>query len=194
VIATFLRVALFGLGFLFVMVNVHELGHTVIARLLGDGSAHYVLYQDQGTSSCMGCNLYDSSRLGDVANILVNFGGVIFTQLLGWSAILLLTSGRRAILSRWMLLTAIVITWLGDVVLQLVQGLQTSVPQSLPRGPDRTYTDYLAVVWFMRNQTGADASDLKVGLLIGTIAYSALLLLATWWALKRGRSKSGITQ
>ena len=191
-IAAFLRVLLFGLAFLFLMVNVHEIGHTVFARLLGDDSAHYVLYQQQGSSTCMGCNLYDSSRLGNVGNVLVNLGGVIFTQLLGWTAVLLLAIGRPAI-PRWMLLTAIVITWSGDVILQLVQGLLTTVPQELPRGPERTYTDYLAVVWFLRNQTGADASDLKVGLLIGTIAYSALLFLATRWALKRGRSRSGVT-
>ena len=47
--ATFQRV-LFGLVFLFVMVNVHEVGHTTVARLLGDDSAHYVLYQVQGQS------------------------------------------------------------------------------------------------------------------------------------------------
>ncbi len=119
-IGKFLRVLLFGLAFLIVMVNVHEVGHTVFARLLGDDSAHYVLYEAQGRSTCLGCNLYDSSRLGDVANVLVNFGGVVFTQLLSWIAI-------------------------------------------------------VAV------------SDLKAALVLATIGYSALLLLATRWALKRGR-------
>jgi len=182
-------VGLFGLAFLFVMVNFHEVGHTVFARLLGDDSAHYVLYETQGNRACMGCNFYDSSRLGDGANVLVNFGGVIFTQLLCWTAILLLASGERAMFKRWMLLTAIVITWLGDLILQLVQGLQASVPQVLPRGPEMTYTDYQAVVWFVRDQTGVAASDLKAALLVATIGYSALLLLATRWALKRRRAR-----
>jgi hypothetical protein len=188
VVVRFLRVVLFGLVFLFVMVNVHEVGHTIFARLLGDDSAHYVLYQAQGSTTCMGCNLYDSSRLGDVANILVNFGGVIFTQLLCWIAILLLAGGEGAVLRRWMLRTAIVITWSGDVVLQLVQGLTADVPQVLPRGPESTYTDYQAVVWFIRDLTGAAASDLKEGLLLATVAYSGLLLVATRWALMRGQS------
>jgi hypothetical protein len=192
VIATFLRVVLFGLLFLFVMINVHEIGHTMLARLLGDSSAHYVLFQDQERSGCMGCNLYDSSQLGDVANVVVNFGGVIFTQLLCWTAILLLARGGPAPLRRWLLLTAIVITWSGDVVLQLVQGLAADIPQLLPRGPESTYTDYQAVVWFMRDETGAPASELKEGLLLATIAYSALLLLATWWALKRGQSRARV--
>jgi len=62
----------------------------------------------------------------------------------------------------------------------------------LPRGPESTYTDYLAIVWFMRDRTGATVSDLKEGLLLGTIAYSALLLIATWWAIKRTQSRAGV--
>ena len=187
--SAFLRVVLFGLAFLFVMVNAHEIGHTVFARLLGDDSAHYALYQAQGRSACMGCNLYDSSRLGDVANVLVNFGGVIFTQLICWIAILLLAGGERAVVKRWMLLSAIAITWLGDVILQLVQGLQADIPAALPRGPESTYTDYQAIVWFIRNQTGAAVSDLKAILLLATVGYSGLLFVATRWALDRGRGR-----
>jgi hypothetical protein len=188
VIAASLRVALFGFAFLLVMVNVHEIGHTVVARLLGDVSAHYVLYQAEGRSSCMGCNFYDSSRLGDGANVLVNFGGVIFTQLLCWTAILLLARRDGGVLKRWMLLSAIGMTWALDVILQLVQGLYADIPGVLPRGPESTYTDYLAVVWFIREQTGADQAALKVGLFVGTLAYSALLLIFTRWALHRSRS------
>ena len=186
--SAFLRVV-FGLAFLFVMVNAHEIGHTVFARLLGDDSAHYALYQAQGRSACMGCNLYDSSRLGDVANVLVNFGGVVFTQLICWIAILLLAGGERAVVKRWMLLSAIAITWLGDVILQLVQGLQADIPAALPRGPESTYTDYQAIVWFIRNQTGAAVSDLKAILLLATLGYSGLLFVATRWALDRGRAR-----
>jgi len=187
------RRVLFVLVFVFVMINFHEIGHTVFARLLGDDSAHYVLYQADGRSSCMGCNLYDSSRLADIPNVLVNLGGVIFTQLLCWTAIFLLAGGERAGLKRWMLLTAIVITWFGDVVVQLVQGLTANVPQVLPRRAEITYTDYQAVVWFIRDQTGAAVSDLKTVLLLATIGYSGLLLLATRWALERGRG-SGRTK
>jgi hypothetical protein len=187
VLARFLRVVLFELGFLFVMVNVHEVGHTLFARLLGDDSAHYALYQAQGSSACMGCNLYDSSRLGDVANILVNFGGVASTQLLCWIAILMLAFPKPAVVRPWMLLSAVAITWSGDVVLQLAQGLAATVPVNMARGPERTYTDYQAVLWFLRDQTGVAASDLKAVLLLATIGYSTLLFLATRWALDRRR-------
>ncbi len=188
-VSAMFRRVLFVLVFVFVMINFHEIGHTVFARLLGDDSAHYVLYQADGRSSCMGCNLYDSSRLADIPNVLVNLGGVIFTQLLCWIAIFLLAGGERAGLKRWMLLTAIVITWFGDVVVQLVQGLTANVPQVLPRRAEITYTDYQAVVWFIRDQTGAAVSDLKTVLLLATIGYSGLLLLATRWALERGRGR-----
>ena len=117
---------------------------------------------------------------------MVNLGGVIFTQLLCWIAIFLLAGGERGLIKRWMLLSAIGITWLGDVVVQLVQGLVANVPQDLPRGPERTYTDYQAVVWFIRDQTGTADSEVKAVLLLATIAYSALLLFATRWALSRG--------
>ncbi len=188
-VSAIFRRVLFVLVFVFVMINFHEIGHTVFARLLGDDSAHYVLYQADGRSACMGCNLYDSSRLADIPNVLVNLGGVIFTQLLCWIAIFLLAGGERAGLKRWMLLTAIVITWFGDVVVQLVQGLTANVPQVLPRRAEITYTDYQAVVWFIRDQTGAAVSDLKTVLLLATIGYSGLLLLATRWALERGRGR-----
>ena len=90
-------------------------------------------------------------------------------------------------IKRWMLLSVIAITWSGDAILQLVQGVVANVPQYLPRGAETTYTDYQAVVWFTRDQTGAAVSDLKAALVLATIGYSALLLLATRWALKRGR-------
>ncbi len=184
------RVVLFGLVFLFVMGNVHEIGHTVTARLLGDGSAHYLLYQARGQSTCFGCNLYDSSSLSDTANTLVNFGGVLFTQLLCWSAIFLLARRDRPRLEPWMALTAIVITWSGDLILQLVQGLQAEIPNQLPRGPEMSYTDYQAVIWFLRDGTGISTADLKQGLLWATIAYSGLLLFATRWALRRSRPQA----
>jgi len=187
VIARFLRFLLFGLAFLFVMVNVHEIGHTAVARILGDDSAHYVLYQAHREGGCLGCNLYDSSRLNDIANVIVNLGGVAFTQLLSWTAVLLLAGGERAMLKRWMLLSAVGITWAGDLILQLSQGLQANIPETLPRGPDSTYTDYQAVLWFIRDQTGAAVSDLKAVLLIATVGYSALVFIATRWALDRSR-------
>jgi hypothetical protein len=160
------------------MVNFHEIGHTLVARAVGDPSAHYVLVQATKTSSCLGCNLYDSASLGDVANIVVNFGGVLFTQLLCWTAIVLMAVGNRRIFPSWVLWTVIVITWLGDLVFQLVQGLTAAVPASLPRGPNMSYTDFTAIAWFARHATGISADTWKLILLFGILAYSAVLAAA----------------
>ena len=43
---------------------IHELGHTLVAFALGDTSASFVVYG----SGCVGCNYYDSARLGPLAN------------------------------------------------------------------------------------------------------------------------------
>ncbi len=46
------------------MLNLHEIGHTVFARLSGDGEAVYYLYQRFPNGGfCMGCNIYDESKL-----------------------------------------------------------------------------------------------------------------------------------
>jgi hypothetical protein len=180
-----LRVVVFAIPFTFFMVNFHEIGHTIIARALGDTSAHYVLFQSTATSTCAGCNLYDSARLDDVANIVVNFGGVLFTQFLCWAAILLMAFTDRRILPSWMLWTAAAIAWLGDLVFQLLQGLYAGVPVNLPRGPEMSYTDYTAIVWFARDATGISTPIWKLLLLLGTIAYSAILVAGMLRAVRR---------
>ena len=174
------------LVFAFAMVNAHELGHTVLARFLGDRTAHYVLYEATATRSCFGCNFYDSSRLSDVANIVVSFGGVVASQFLCWIAIAILALAPRRPGWRWLLFTVVAVTWLGDLVFQLEQGLTAEIPPQLTRGPETTYTDYVAVIWFARDATGASLETLKLSLLVGTIAYTGLLVLVLRWAAKRG--------
>jgi hypothetical protein len=161
-----------------------------VARALGDPSAHYALYQATATRTCGGCNLYNSAILSDPANIMVNFGGVLFTQILGWTAILLMGFSQPRIAPSWMLWTVIVITWLGDLILQLVQGLTTGVPVNLPRGPDMSYTDFTAVIWFAHRMTGLQVGTLRLILLTAGIVYSELLALAVLWAVSRRRSPS----
>ena len=75
-----------------VMVITHEVGHTVVARLLGDTRARFLLYGH----GCIGCNLYDSARLTPWGNVAVSLGGVLFTALLTVAAVLVLAwRGRR---------------------------------------------------------------------------------------------------
>jgi hypothetical protein len=184
------RLVLFAIAFTFVMINWHEIGHTVVARALGDSSAHYVLYSATATSSCVGCNVYDSAQLSDSANIIVNFGGVLFTQILALVAILLMASAPSRFVPSGMLWTVIVVTWLGDLIFQVAQGLATAVPVSLPRGPEMSYTDFTAIMWFAHDMTGLSVPTLRLILVVGAMLYSGLLALAVWWAVKRRRSSA----
>jgi|CZKW01.1.fsa_nt_gi hypothetical protein len=40
-----------------VMVITHEIGHTTVARLPGDGRATFVIYRSRAGDHCTGCNL-----------------------------------------------------------------------------------------------------------------------------------------
>ncbi len=71
------------------MLITHEVGHTVVARLLGDPRATFLLYG----RSCIGCNLYNSARFGPWANVAVSLGGVLFTVLLTVAAVVALGWG-----------------------------------------------------------------------------------------------------
>ncbi len=86
----YLLVFLFGV---FIMVNVHEIGHTAFARLLGDPQATYLLYGSMPDGgSCFGCNFYDPDKLSPPGNLVVSAAGVIFTQI---SALLFLSRKRN---------------------------------------------------------------------------------------------------
>ena len=189
-VSRILRAVLFTVVFTFIMVNWHEIGHTVVARILGDTSARYALYQATSHNTCAGCNLYNSATLSDSANIVVNSGGVLFTQLLAWAAILLMAFAPARIAPGWTLWIVIAITWLGDFVYQLVQGLTNGVPINLPRGPEMSYTDFTAVIWFARHATGWPVETLRIILIVGAILYSGLLAFTALWAVKRRGSLS----
>jgi len=105
----------------------------------------------------------------------------------------ILTQRRRAgLFPSWALLTVAAITWLGDLVFQLAQGLIDRVPAHLPRGPEMSYTDYTAVAWFARDATGIPATAWKLALLVGTVAYSSLLALAMRRAVRRRRQAAAL--
>ncbi len=101
-----------------VMIIVHEAGHTLVSRLLGDSCATFVVYGH----SCFGCNLYDSQRMTPVQNVAVNLGGVLFTMLLRAASLLVLAWRRRP---RWLLAEVAIICFAGDLIWQFVQALQS---------------------------------------------------------------------
>jgi len=171
-----------------VMVVTHEVGHTVVARLLGDPRATFVLY----SRNCIGCNLYDSARLTPWGNVAVSLGGVLFTALLTVAAVAALAwRGRPGWLPRWLLAEVIVICYGGDLVWQLVQAGQLPVPAREPVGWGLGYTDLNAATSFGSQATGW-SHGVVAAIGFGAAAlYTVAMVAAARWACRRGAPAGG---
>jgi hypothetical protein len=158
----------------FVMIITHEVGHTVVARLLGDRRATFRLVGH----GCYGCNLYDSARLSPWGNVAVSLGGVLFTALLTVAAVVALGwRGRPGWLPRWLLAEVIVICYAGDLVWQFVQAVQQlPVPAREPVGWGLGYTDLDAATSFASQATGWSHG------LVAAIGISVAVLYSIWLA------------
>jgi hypothetical protein len=158
------------------MIIVHEIGHTVVARLLGDGRATFTLY----SSHCIGCNLYDSQRLSPLANVAVSLGGVLFTALVTVAALVALGwPGRPSWLPRWLLTEVAVVFYLLDFAFQIVQAVRIPVPAREPVGWGLGYTDFNAAVSFFSQATGwTHAAATSIGVVICVLYTAGVALLA----------------
>ena len=171
-----------------VMVVTHEVGHTVVARLLGDARATFVLYGH----GCIGCNLYDSARLTPWGNVAVSLGGVLFTALLTVAAAAALAwRGRPGWLPRWLLAEVIVICYGGDLVWQYVQAVQLPVPAREQVGWGLSYTDLDAATSFASQATGW-SHGVVAAIGFGAAAlYTVAMAAAARWAWRRGVPAGG---
>ncbi len=69
----------------FIVINIHEIGHTVAAYLLGDLSASYSLIKIRnGKLVAIGSNEYDVYMFNRWQIILVSLAGVVTTQILAY--------------------------------------------------------------------------------------------------------------
>jgi hypothetical protein len=168
-----LYLAVFVLGML-VMVNVHEIGHTVFARLLGDPQATYILsgsMPDGGT--CFGCNFYDSNKLSSTGNLAVSAAGVLFTQV--FAAVFLLLSRRKG----WSAplrncIHILFFVFLFDLPFQVIQGL----PADISAQTRLTWVDLRDFLYLLRWLSGLSPLALKAGLGAASALYLAGMLLA----------------
>jgi hypothetical protein len=158
------------------MIIVHEVGHTVVARLLGDGRATFTLY----SSHCIGCNLYDSQRLSPLGNVAVSLGGVLFTGLLTVGALGVLSWRRRpSWLPRSLLVELAAICFVGDFIWQIIEAAQLPVPAREPVGWGLGYTDLNAAVSFFSEATGwSHATAASIGIAAGVLYTTAVAVLA----------------
>ena len=177
VILILLFVPVFLLGF----TVVHEVGHTVLARLLGDPAATFHLYKITRTSLCLGCSIYDETKLTPFGNLLVSIGGLLFTQ---GTAILILFLARRAALGtfcrRLLIGCGLAFAFL-DVPVQVVQGLSAKVAQQ----SGLTGVDLADFLYLSSRQTGISPTYLKVGLLLVALVY---LVVVYRWRPRHGQA------
>jgi len=76
---------LLAISALLIALNLHEMGHTLAARAGGDVDAMYYLYRnDPHTGTCIGCNVYDETRLSYLGNLWVTIAGVLTTQMIAF--------------------------------------------------------------------------------------------------------------
>lgn len=164
----FLRVTLFITVYLISFVVIHELGHTLLARLLGDPNSVFYLVRIEKHSACLGCNIYDQTRLSWGANLTVSLGGLLATQIAAIGALFALRFDFGLRTFRRLLV------WIGlgfaflDVPVQVVQGMLYNLnQQSFP-----TNVDLVDFMLLLQEKTGASQSLMK-----GLLVMAALLYL-----------------
>jgi hypothetical protein len=109
--------------FLVTFTAIHELGHTVLARLLGDPNSVFYLAKFEEQGMCLGCNIYDASKLSWGGNVIVSLGGLLATQLVALTAVFFLSFRNNSrLLQRILSIIALGFAFL-DVPVQAIQGL-----------------------------------------------------------------------
>ncbi len=153
--------------FLIASTVVHEVGHTVLARMLGDPASVFYLAKIDEHGTCLGCNIYDSAKLSWGGNLVVSLGGLLATQLVAVAALLLLQLRiERRPFQNILRIIALGFAFL-DVAVQVIQGLL----YNLSRETWQTGVDLVDVMLLLQAKTGASQLLLKGLLLAATIAY-----------------------
>ncbi len=140
------------------VVVIHELGHTGMARLLGDARATFVLVEITEDSRAFGRTFHDETQFSQEENLVVSLSGLLATQLA--ALVLLAASGwaaGRPFLSRLLAGSAIVMA-IGDVFMQGSQGLLYDISE-------RTWpssVDLVDVMLLAQQLTGASQATMKV--------------------------------
>lgn len=169
--------------FLLALIIIHELGHTTVARLLGDPGAVFYLTDEGEQSRCIGCTYYDESKLSWGANLIVSLAGLLAGQLVAVTALFLLPLRRAG--NRWLhlFLSMTALTFaLFDVPWQVLQALSAD----LGRSQWPTSADLVDFMLLLRIRF-----DLSPLLLKGFLLLMAGLYLAGFiWLYRRNRAAS----
>jgi hypothetical protein len=154
-------------AFLVTFVVIHELGHTILARLLGDPNSVFYLARIEEHSACLGCNIYDQTKLSWGANLVVSLGGLLATQFVALIALFFLgLRPGKPFRRRIMTVLALGFAFL-DVPVQVIQGMLYNLNQeSLPTNVD--LVDFMLLV---QEKVRASQILLKGAILLASILY-----------------------
>ena len=172
--------------YLLVFTVVHETGHTLLARLLGDPDSTFYLVRigPGGRGLCLGCNITDHTKLSAFGNLVVSLGGLLFTQLTALAALALM---RYTPAHTWRsrLLASIALGYVClDVPVQVIQGLLYDIE----RHTWPTSVDLIDAMLLVSAATGASQTALKTILTIIALAYGYFV----WRAYRRVTVKVAI--
>jgi len=164
----------------FLMINLHELGHTALSWVLGGHSAYYRLVEfgPRGLR-CIGCNHYDAAGLGYWSRVLVPLGGVLTTQLVFWVSLYLLARYRR-------LRGAYAWVWLGVFLLDAAVQVVHVLPVNIAAVHAETGVDLADVGWLICSRYGISAAVFKLLLALAGAGYLLLAAKCSVLVMKSG--------
>jgi hypothetical protein len=161
---------------------IHETGHTVLARLLGDPDSTFYLARINpgGRGLCLGCNITDHTKISPLGNLVVSMSGLLFTQFTALMALVMMRYTRaKALSNRLLAAVALGFAFL-DVPVQAIQGLL----YNLERHTWPTGVDLMDAMLLISQATGAPPVILKTILAMMAMAYLFLM----WQAYKKIQS------
>jgi hypothetical protein len=171
--------------YLIAYISIHEIGHTTMARFLGDPNAVYYLIKMDKYSQAIGLTDYDISKLSWGANLITTVGGVMATQLVALTALLLLRLRQfsHRVLGRWLGIVAF--TFAFDPPFQMIQALAYKGLERWPSG-----VDFMDVVLLLQMKFEVSSLVLNGLLLLLTVLYIAGLV----WIYERAKIRRRLWQ
>ena len=160
-------------------ISVHELGHVAVMRLLGDDNAWFYLVRVDQDRRCLGCTTSGPNEVSWAGDVAIKLGGLIATQTVAVTALLLLSLRPRR---KWIvtMLSVIALTYsFFDILAQVPQGLY----HNLDRMQYETSVDLVDFMLLIQMKIDAGQYLLK-GLLLGG---AALYLFGVVWFYRRTR-------
>jgi len=162
---------------LVLIIVIHEIGHTALARLLGDPDSVFYLVKVKGDFACCGFTDFDTTKLSWGDNLVVSLGGLLATQLVALVALFLLRFPQNNTLWRRALKAIALGFAFFDVPVQVIQASLYDLDHRV--WP--TNVDLMDVMLLLQTRIEASQIVLKAALFIIAAVYLVLII----WLYKR---------